>query len=201
MIVRDESGLIGQHDPNVPSYLDFGDSCNRCGIMSLSGSEQDRSVMSQFVLADGSLVRHPAQAPWNDPAKTSRDALVTATAGMSPELALKVQNRYKLFINKDILMPDVRNHLRLCAGLPGTLTGYLFLNISIVYAAKVQPEHELNQLMSMCIVAGPKYVKMLCKMHPDWKANITEYWAGYPFRDQAEIGQAFIAKIEQELAK
>ncbi len=201
MIKRDEIGIIVQHDPNIPSYGDAGDSCNRSGIMSLSGSVLDQALMGQFITADGLLVRHPTQIPWNDPSKTSRDALVTAIAGMSVEQAQKLRNSYNWFINKDFLMPDVRNHLKLCSGQKGSVLGYFMLGVSIAYAAIIQPEHELNQLMTMCIVAGPKWVKLLCKEHPDWKKNITDYWSGYPFRDQAEIGQAFIARVEQELAK
>lgn len=81
MIVRDENGIIMQHDPNDPLYLDGGDAAARDGMASMSGSRKDRGVMSLFELDDGILSRHPIQSPYDDPRTTTRDQLLQFVAG------------------------------------------------------------------------------------------------------------------------
>lgn len=205
MIKRDETGIICQHDPNVSEYMDGGDSASRTGIMALCGSEQDKELLPNFLIGSNllgevkrKLVRHPNQKNWNISELTSRDQLVCYAAGCfnnKPQCAQSLLESYNWFINKDILMPDVRNHLKLCAGKSGSWLGYLWLNISILCAAYIKPDVELNQLICMCLVAGPKYMKRLVKYHPNIIGNINKYWCGYPFRDQNEIYQYLFIRI------
>lgn len=200
MIKRDQYNIICQHDPNNLQYMDGGDSASRTGIMALCGSQIDKELLTKFLDKDFKVVRHPTQPEWNDSSKTSRDQLVCWFAGMSIQsqvLAAQVRKNYNFFVNKDFLMPDVRNHLKLCSGQSGSILGYLMLNISILWAAYIKPEAEINQLLSMCLVAGPKYVHRLMDHHSEMMKNLKEYWSGYPFRDQNEIYEYLDAKINQ----
>lgn len=203
MSKRGLDGILGQGDLNDPSYFDCGDSDFKTSISTLGGNEQDKTLIPVFVI-NGKLVRHPTDPKWSNPDLTSRDQLIAYVTGCwasgNAAIVKTLRETYKLNINKDILvMPDVQNHMRLCAGLPGFWLGYAWLNISILYAANYDKEHELNQLLAMCIVAGPKYVKKLNKEFPTWRENLTEYWSGW--RDNKEIGEALIARAEQELSK
>lgn len=198
MIKRDQYNIICQHDPNNLQYMDGGDSASRTGIMALCGNDIDKQLLKKFLDKDFKVVRHPYQEQWNDSSKTSRDQLVCWFAGastQSPTLADQVRKNYGFFVNKDFLMPDVQNHLKLCSGKSGSILGYLMLNVSIMWAAYVKPEAELNQLLSMCLVAGPKYVKRLMKYHKSVDKNLNEYWASYPFRDQREIYLAIVDRV------
>jgi len=200
---RDEHGIICQHDPNVPDYMDGGDSDARTALMALSGSAADIALLPEFFTIGVGLVRHPFQEQWDDVSKTSRDQLVQYASGCynnATAVAKALQAQYQWRVNKDILLPDVRNHLRLCAGMRGTLLGYAWLQISIYWASK-HPDEEINQLLSMCLVAGPFYTKLFCARLPHWRENLRQYWGGFPFRDQMEIAEALIAKVELELAK
>lgn len=198
MIKRDEHGIICQHDPDVPDYLDGGDSAAREGIMALCGSKDDAGLLPEFYDLNAGLVRHPFQEQWDDSAKTSRDQLVMWAAGCSINhlaTALAAQRRYQWFINKDVLLPDVRGHLRRCAGLPPTLLQQVWLGLSILWQSHKPEEEELNQLLCMCIVAGPGTLKLFVKMLPNWKHNLEQYWNGW--RDQSEIGAALMMKVNE----
>lgn len=200
MIKRDEYGIICQHSLEDPTYLDGGDSASRTGIMALCYSSQDISLLPEFFALNIGLVRHPHQEAWDEATLTSRDQLVMYAAGCRapyPQIAAKLVQQYTWHINKDLLMPDVRSHLRLCAGLPPSLLGTAWLRLSIYFQAYAQPKAELNQLACMAVIAGPWAIKLLCRLMPDWKSNIATYWGGW--RNQAEIGSALISKIESFL--
>ena len=200
MIRRDEHNIICQHDPNVPDYMDGGDSAARTGIMAMcGGSALDAGLLPEFYEVNSGLVRHPFQEQWDDSSKTSRDQLVQFASGCylnATNVAQKLQRQYTWRINKDFLAPDVQNHLRLCAGMRGTLLGYAWLHISIYWASK-HPEEEINQLLGMCIVAGRPYVAQFVRAVPNWRENLHQYWGGW--RDQVEIAAALTHKVESML--
>lgn len=79
----------------------------------------------------------------------------------------------------DWLSPSHMNHLRRCANLSPTLLGNLWLIADICWAAWVHPMHEPNQLIAMCHVAGPFYMKLLKKLHRKLDASLNEYWGGW----------------------
>lgn len=197
MIHRDKMGYICQHNIfKMSEPIDGGDTASRTGIMALCGSKIDQELMTSFIHEDG-LVRHPFQKKWNDPRETSRDQLVCYAAGLSEVSRYfcgLLQNYYKFFINKDILMPDVRSHLRRCAGMKPTMLGNLFLLLGILWSTKIRPNEEQNQIICMVIVAGPFYRDLYMRWHLTWRENVREYWCGW--RDQPEIAEALIKKME-----
>ena len=208
MIKRDSYGIICQHHIYFPENpIDGGDSASRTGIMALCRSIQDRNLLSSFITDDKKLIRHPNQPRWNDPKNTSRDQLIPFLAGCWSANAIfyskELSKSYGFWINKDFLDPAVQLHIQFCAGNWNTkwkLIGFPWLRASIFWATKIKPSNELNQILCMCIMADverPSYLKLLCESHPDWRKNVTEYWSGW--RDQKEIGEAFIECVEQHL--
>ncbi len=194
MIKRDKHGIICQHDPNVLGYMDGGDSASRTGLLALCGSAIDAGLLAEFYDLNAGLVRHPYQEQWDDVTKTSRDQLVMWASGRS-KAVVAAQQRYNFFVNKDFLAPDVRGHLRRCAGLKPTLLQQGWLTLSIWWQSR-RPDEECNQLLSMCIVAGPGPLRLFNRLVPNWRQNVMEYWGGYPFRDQKEIGKLLIERAE-----
>lgn len=95
--------------------------------------------------------------------------------------------------NGDLLSPSVMNHFKLCADRKGSWLGYKFLELDIWYNAKFTPMREPNQLIALCMVAGPKYVRMY-KRSCDWKAAIREYWA-LSYRKEEEFAEFLINEL------
>lgn len=204
MIHRDPLGHPGQHDLNDPAYLDFGDSDFKAAMFSIGGSFFDRDLIENYVV-NGQLVRHPSDPKWKDPKLTSRDQLVAYITALyfagKIALAKILAERYYWHINKDIFAPDLMWHKQVCAGNPHTwwrFIGQPWLCISIFWSTKIKPDHELNQILCQCLVAGKPFVTMLTVLHPDWKKNLREYWGNW--RDNSEVGEALIKKVGVFLA-
>jgi hypothetical protein len=202
MIHRDSLGFPGQHDLNDPTYLDFGDSDFKAAMFSIGGSTWDKDLIEAFVVKD-QLVRHPNDPKWKDPKLTSRDQLIAYISALyfckKFELAAILAGQYYWHINKDIFAPDLQWHKQVCAGNPKTFWRFIgrpWLLISIVWSTKIKPDHELNQILCQCMVAGKEFVTMLCVLHPDWKKNLRDYWGNW--RDNAEVGEALIKKIQAD---
>jgi len=202
-MIRDANGIIMQYDPSNPNPVSGGDSAARTGLAALSGSAQDAALLHLFVI-DKLLVRHPFEAGSNDPTNTSRDQLVPFIAGCklsgNVELAKKLRQSYGWRINNDVLDPGVQLHMDLCSNRTPILSllGYPWLILSILWACYIAPDHELNQLMSQCLVAGRFYVRLLCRLYPgDWKSNFTTYFNGW--RDLPDLCDMIIKRVEQEL--
>lgn len=220
-IHRDEQGCIMQHDVyDLTKPLDGGDSASRVGIMALCGSEQDRKIISLYEQV-GLCMRHPTQEPWDNTGNFTRDQLVCLAAGMAKssyhnasvriykshkERGWRAQNVDKDYPGTrktwpdgpDWLAPDVRLHLRLCAGQDSRyyFIGYLFLFVSLVYNTLIKPDAESNQFICQLVIAGPKWVKRYKRMHPNWRKPIVEYWSGW--RDNGEIAGEIIKLLERE---
>ena len=195
MIKIDNLGLIGQHSPDVADYLDFGDSCMKTSIAVIGGLASPH-LLDLFITRDNLIVRHPTDEKWSDPKLTSRDQAVCLMAALALCREYKSFPKYKWFINKDIMfMPDVSWFQRVARGERGhSHSGSVMMNLSILYAAKFDSSHELNQLFCMALVLGDSFVRKLCKAHPHWQGNLIFYWGGW--RDQPEIGLAFINRIK-----
>ena len=209
MILRDEMGIICQHDIYNNHALDEGDSCNRTALLSLFGSTFDTCLLHHFHIGSGTLVRHPKPKKipndlreHDDPRGFSRDQLIPYVAALSKSehypktlksIFAKRMGRCFLEQNFDVLFSPVTLAFLIKACriywfyffLP---IGYLFLILDIVWFTKIKPYDEQNQFISVLEIMGMK--SMYKKLHPDWKKATMNYWDSW--RDQKEIGEKII---------
>ena len=74
---RDDDDLCIQPQPgNTENPKDGGDSAHRAGYLAFCGSQLDQANLARFMLESGLMVRHPKQAPWNNPWNATRDQLI-----------------------------------------------------------------------------------------------------------------------------
>ncbi len=215
MLVRDNYGIVQQHDIYNQNALDAGDSARTTGLLAMCGSVQDRTLISYFVNSQGFVRRHPYDAKWSDPALTSRDQVDCVIAGLyaiSSErcfipgnfwevLCRKVFYAYAkrfFFVNSDVLLPDRLGSLVLAGRIywlfPVLPLSYVFLIGSILWNCYLAPDSEQNQLISRCSVHGKAFVRLLDKLHPALEKNLRAYWGGW--RDQIEVAEALIAFVK-----
>lgn len=218
MRVRDHLTIIVQHSKSDPTYLDGGDSARVAGLMAMTGSEIDKNNLSKFVLLEGLGVRHPAQQFHNNPNNFTRDQLLCLMAGMSlpSNRALFKSHAKRLFFcqnshdqddnkkpwwSRDILHPGNIGYMIQAAKIvwlyPLLPICWIFLFLDIVFGVFIKPWRESNQLIAMLTISGTFWLKLYCKLHPDWKKPIEEYWSGW--RDQKEIGDNIINFITNKI--
>lgn len=222
MLRTDVIGLIGQHDKNDPSYLDFGDSCFKTSMAAIGRLDNYKDLLLSFLVSDGSVIRHPKtripdgqNSPnmdkWADPKETSRDQLIPYVVALYlcgyRSAVRMIDDRYTWFINKDILSPSVQLIKKICAGRTPNwfikTVGTKMIEVDIWWSTKIRPDHELNQMICVCLVMGKQYIQKLCSQHPDWKKNIRDYYGGPKedegWRDNKEIGEALILVVEDAI--
>ena len=197
MIKRDNFGFIIQHNADYPDQADGGDSARSTGLMAMAGSSFDSKLLPYFI-KDGGLVRHPLQTQWNKPELTSRDQVLTFAAGVSDyetearDAMLEYAQGWT--VNKDILLPHNKLALYKCSnyGNPGvfiTIFGYLFMFLHLLHACFIAPKEEQNQTIAM-LSRFPTMMRWYLKWHGNVEQNVTDYFSGYPWRDQTEISEA-----------
>ncbi len=153
---------------------------------------------------DGICYRYPfvdSNNPASDnPNNVTRDQMLCLTAGLwasgRQDIALKIYQKIKQrgfraqnteadvvgskkpwYNGADIMLPADINHFRLCAGLKPTVLGLLFLCLDILFFNHSTKLKEPNQLIAKCMVAGPKYVKMLSRARIS--VCLKDYWLGW----------------------
>jgi hypothetical protein len=157
--------------------------------------------LRHYLIGD-QLVRHPYDFPANNPNNCTRDQLLCIVVGLNKQGHYKecdllykaaanrdwfcqnteadVPGSVKKFPNgPDWLSPADRDTLSIAAGRGGTFGGYLFLLLSILFNSTFTPTREPNQLISQCVMAGPKWVKLYKILTPKWKTAINNYWGGW----------------------
>lgn len=160
---------------------------------------------------------NPGEMPSNNPKNFTRDQLMCLVSGLdisgysgtarkllhaAEARGCRAQNTeadypgtVKKFPNgADLLPPSAMNHLRICAREESTLLGRLWLKFDIMYNGKFSPLGEPNQLICMCMSAGPEYVRMWKNWNPQWKQAITTYWCGW--RQESELAEKMIKVLE-----
>lgn len=193
--------------PRDTGASDMMDSARLAGLMALFNHPMAyKEMLEGYELGDGMIARCPVaehEGDWcENPFNATRDQVICLAAGLYKLGMFEQTNRIlraheargwraqnveydkpgssKKFPNgADWLSPSHRNHLRLCAGQKPTHTGSAWLWQDIVYGCYVDPWHEPNQLISMMVVAGPKYVQWWKAHHPDWKKSLQLYWDGW----------------------
>jgi hypothetical protein len=157
----------------------------------------DKSIVAKYFDKHNNLVRHPIEC--NDPCDFSRDQMVPLVSAMNQGLALmyfnKMKDRHFIAPNGDVLSSSVVNHLKICAGLKPKLLGKLDLILGIAWSSFVDKKHEVNQLLCLCKIAGPGYMKLLIMLKKDLDQNIRDYYCGW--RNEPEFGEYLISKIRE----
>jgi len=216
-MIFDSHGL-----PKDTGASDYADSSRLAGLMATFGHPvMTAELIAQYVIGDQG-VRYPYQDPTgnlssNNPKNFTRDQLMCLAAGLNkmrrPDLVLKLykaaQDRWyrgqnteadvvgstkKFPDGADILTPAHMNHLRMCADQSPTILGRINLIVDILFNAYVNPMAEPNQIMCMCEIAGPKYVKLLRRLNKKLDAAIREYWCGW--RGEPELAEMLIEKFK-----
>lgn len=220
MIVRDEHGIIVQHDKNNTFYKDGGDSARAAGLMAMCGSKTDLMLLNLFI-QEGRGVRHPYQNFHNNPNNFTRDQLLCLLAGINSKNSFYIkvvtkdlfwQHAKRLFFcqnthnqegiekpwynGRDPLGPHHVGMFIKAAGLWWLYwflpVAWAFMLLDMIITRVVSPTRETNQMIAMCAVFGTFWLILLNKMF-DWELNTKEYWSGW--RDQKEIGEEIIKYV------
>ena len=223
MIVRDSYGFIVQHRRDLPMYQDGGDTCHKTSCASIGGSVEDSILLPALEPDWGRVVRHPKQWPWFLSTSTTRDQVIPYVTALYFAGLKHISNRVMLahkrrgwrcqnthtyegklkpwYKGADVLMPDARAHMMLCGGETPSKLYMLwadsFLWASLLWSTKVKPWDEQNNIICMVLVRGEKWVRRYVDLHPDYIKSTVQYWGGW--RDQLEIGQGLIKKIEETM--
>lgn len=203
--------------PRDTGATDYMDSARLAGLMATFGLELKKDILIEYILRDeqGQFVgvRCPNEEPSNNPKNFTRDQLVCLVSGLyfdhkrwtasklfraARDRNSRAQNTeadYPGTVKKfpdgaDLLTPSVMDHLRMCADVRPTLLGSLWLKMDIMFNGKFTPMREPNQLICMCMVAGPKYVEMYKKYNPKYAEAIRYYWSGW--RGEPELAEHMI---------
>ena len=228
-IVKDKFGIVVQHDPNDPKYGDGGDSARSMGIMALVGDVKAQYSLVNFVLPTGHGVRHPFQEENNnnDHRNFTRDQLLPLMAGLSMRKDFVMFPR-KLFWSyakrgflgqnshdqqgnekpwyrgRDLMHPGHIGFMIQAARLywlyPLLLLTWPFLILEILFHVVFTRKRESNQLLSMLLVSGTPFLVLYTLLDHEWKTHVLNYWSGYPFRDQAEIGDLLVEVVSRRVS-
>ncbi len=214
---------IGKY-PKDTGATDFMDSARLIGLMATFGYNFDLNKNSildyiQFTgLGRSVAVRCPIEVSSNNPNNFTRDQLVCLVSGLSAagfplavrsllraaeDRGCRAQNteadmpgtKKKFPDGADFLSPSVMNHLRICSGEKPTLIGKLNLVLDIMYNGAFTPLKEQNQLICMCIAAGPYYVKLYKEKNPSYAQAISDYWCGW--RGEPNLAAKMIIKLNE----
>jgi hypothetical protein len=218
-MIFDASGL-----PRDTGATDWMDSARLAGMMALFGHPQAPDMLL-YNRGKGRFVRYPYGPGLEcDPKDFSRDQLVPCIAGYAAQQYLYIPN-INLDVpwqapNGDFLSPSVRNHLRRCCALfdKPTRLGDAWLKLDIWYNSwqlkrwakgKREVPPEQNQLIAMCVTAGPEWVKRYKEAGvfygttsskiiegylPFWQFALRDYWSAW--RQESEFCEFMIQKLE-----
>jgi len=183
--------------PVIQGASDCMDSAFWCGMLiTFDYPGIDKSIVAKYFDKHNNLVRHPVEC--NDPCDFSRDQMVPLISAMDQGLALmyynKMKDRHFIAPNGDVLSPSVVNHLKICAGIKPSFLGKLNLIADVLWSAFVYKQHEVNQLLCLCKVAGPGYMKLLKLLKRDLASNIIDYYSGW--RREPELASHLIKVLE-----
>jgi hypothetical protein len=214
-IKRDIKGYIGQHNADFPDYFDMGDSSRSVGLMAMAGSELDQFLLWDLVKfnpEDGEhcFARHPKDVVWKDYKKMSRDQVLCVAAGLH-----NAEPRYHTFltmkalvdtakrgrVNKDVLLPHHKLVLlraaRFYTPLHIEVSGRVLLFLHLLLNAWITPGSEQNQTIAMLSIMPKWWLRLFNKLHPNLEKNIMNYFGGYPWRDQKELGDCLSKWLRQ----
>lgn len=185
----DELGL-----PSDNGSSDKQDSARLAGIMTVFGWLQRVNLMFYINHAKQKYVRHPNEHIYD----MSRDQSIPLIAGLFLQ-------GHRFFVcreyidGKDILSPSVMGHIRRCQGKKAHWWQDAWLYLDILWSAYADPKAELNQLLCVLIIAGPKWIERFKRHHKSWEKNLIDYWCGW--RNEPELCDVMIKKIKEMAAR
>lgn len=220
LIPRDAEGIINQEQGD--GSLDGGDSAHKTGVAAFCNSKPDQSLLTVFE-ADGIMVRHPTQHPWNNWRNCSRDQLLAYCAGCwragrsdicqrlfiahatrIPPFTCQNTERDEPGTTKDPAIGDPMGphdimSLKICAGDPAAFLSLVdqFALQVIIELSDPDVEVEKNQILLQSIICGR--LNLYVQVHPNYRENIRHYWSGW--RKEPQIAEALVWVVEKELER
>jgi hypothetical protein len=153
----------------------------------------------------------------NDPRTFSRDQLLCLAAGLAKQNKLMaLQDLYYAAVKRgnvaqndlqddgslkpygaDWIAPHMMGAMAVASAIKPKLSLYedIWLRAHIKFDKHFNSMGELNQLLAVCFMAGPKYVVLFRTSLPFYKDAIRAYWGGW--RGEPELGEMIIAAVEK----
>lgn len=189
-MIFDDKGL-----PKENGASDRLDSARLAGIMTVfefrPRVECSKYVVHNWNTGSYTYVRHPDERGELD---FSRDQAMCLMAGLWRQWLNHLVSE-KFIDGKDILTPSHMGHIRRCQGKDSSWIQDAWLWLDVLWACKVKPDAESNQLLSILMVADKKYLKFYLKNHPDWKKTIKDYWCQW--RNEPDLADHMIKTLEE----
>lgn len=182
----DELGL-----PMDNGASDKQDSCRLASIITVFEWPQKVDLKKYIVTKSNktSYVRHPMEIKYD----FSRDQLIPFIAGLYIQgLWYCVSEQY--VDGKDWLSPSHKGHIRRCKADKANWFQNLWLWLDVLWATFIAQMQESNQLLSMLMIADPKYLKFYTKYNKFWETNIKSYWCGW--RNEKDLAEHIINKVK-----
>lgn len=130
----------------------------------------------------------------------SRDQFVPFIAGLKAQGLTHLVNQDRV-TGKDLMPPSVKGHERRCKGLDSNWFQDAWLMADVYVHAWITPLGEPNQLISMMMVADPKFLRAWCKLNKQWRDSILNYWClnDGAWRGERELAYKMISVIEEKI--
>lgn len=185
--------------PVEDNASDKQDSARLAGLCVLFGFKD--VDLRKYLISEPSgraiYVRHPKEKIYD----FSRDQAICLIAGYATSMAYHHYISKFYIQGKDFISPSVEGHIRRCMDLKASLWQDLWLKADMWSHAKFTPLSESNQILAMCKVAGPKWLKTYCKWNPKWRESLEIYWVTSRAKPEIEFCAHIIKNIEEDLAK
>ena len=178
--------------PKVNGADDWADSSHLAGLLAVM--DHPDAVPCLRYLVGREYIRHPNEKRYD----FSRDQ---ATMLMCGFISQGYRDCVKLsYINgKDILPPSVRGIERIAKTGKALWYQKLWLKGEIYWHSWLQPLEEPFQIIAMCRVYGPEYLKLWTSKNKLWKWSIRRYLSQLDgaWRNEPELAEWVIAKVEE----
>lgn len=146
--------------------------------------------IKKYVTKGNTYCRHPEEYKYT----FSRDQMTALFAGLHIEgYWWLIDPKYKPE-NGDIISPSVRGHILRCNNQQANWFQNLWLWLDVLWATFIAQMQESNQLLSMLMIADPKYLKFYTKYNKFWETNIKSYWCGW--RNEKDLAEHIINKVK-----
>lgn len=182
----------GYPKPNGAS--DWEDSSHLAGMLAVIGHEEAPDLRQYIFKTESGPLRYIYKRCPNSQYDFSRDQLIPLWCGMRKKNQRLLMDK-SYVTGKDLLPPSVLGLLEY--GEP-TLLQRLWLRAEILFHAYCNPLGEPNQIIALCSVYGPEYMRLWTKHNKKWKESIRAYFSGW--RGEPELSDRIIDFVNKEIA-